>query len=66
MFVIGDSVQGGLHGAQPSLTDLDSGDLKFAIDFRDIYAALLGGVLQADPSRALDGWKGSLAGLFRS
>jgi len=64
IFVIGDSVQSGLHGAQPSLTDLDNGDLKFAIDFRDVYATVLSHVLQADPGRVLDNWKGSLNGLF--
>ncbi len=32
----------GLHGAPPSLTDLDAnGDLKFATDFRSVYATLL-------------------------
>jgi uncharacterized protein (DUF1501 family) len=65
IFLIGDTVQSGLHGAQPSLTDLDNGDLKFAIDFRDVYAAVLDRVLQADPARALDNWKGSLTGLLR-
>jgi uncharacterized protein (DUF1501 family) len=64
MFLIGDTVQSGLHGAQPSLTDLDNGDLKFAIDFRDVYAAVLDRVLQADPARVLDDWKGSLKGLL--
>jgi uncharacterized protein (DUF1501 family) len=31
----------GLLGKHPSLTDLDQGDLKFAIDFRNVYAAVL-------------------------
>lgn len=65
MFLIGDSVQSGLHGAQPSLTDLDNGDLKFAIDFRDVYATVLDRVLQADPARVLDNWKGNLNSLMR-
>ena len=29
-------------GAHPSLEDLDDGDLKHAIDFRQVYASLLG------------------------
>ena len=32
---------GGLYGAEPSLTDLDDGDLKHHTDFRAVYAALL-------------------------
>ncbi len=41
MFVIGPSVQPGLAGTHPSLTDLDSGDLKFGVDFRAVYQELL-------------------------
>ena len=39
LFVIGDHVNGGLHGAQPSLTNLDDdGNLVPAVDFRAVYA----------------------------
>lgn len=41
VFVAGGQVAGGMIGAHPSLTDLDNGDLRMAIDFRDIYATLL-------------------------
>lgn len=41
MFLAGDNVRPGLHGAQPSLTDLDHGDLKFSTDFRSVYATIL-------------------------
>ena len=41
MFVIGKSVKGGLHGPIPDLNDLDNGDLKFKVDFREVYAATL-------------------------
>lgn len=41
MFVLGQSVKGGLYGAYPSLTDLDQGDLKFTTDFRSVYATVL-------------------------
>ena len=37
-FLLGGAVKGGLHGAQPSLTDLEGGDLKFALNFRRLYA----------------------------
>ena len=41
MFLAGGAVRGGLVGAHPSLTDLDSGDLKVSIDFRQVYATVL-------------------------
>lgn len=39
-FWMGGRVRGGLYGRQPSLTDLDSGDLKFHVDFRDLYQTI--------------------------
>ncbi len=36
-FVFGGGVKGGVYGQQPSLTDLDAGDLKFTTDFRRYY-----------------------------
>ncbi|MCY1145639.1 DUF1501 domain-containing protein [Actinoplanes sp. Pm04-4] len=60
VFLISDSIEGGLHGEPPSLTDLDDGDLKFTTDFRDVYAMLLADVLEADPGQILDGWRGRL------
>jgi uncharacterized protein (DUF1501 family) len=57
MFVLGSHVRGGFYGTQPSLTDLDNGDLKFTTDFRDVYATLLDGVLGTDPGKILTGWK---------
>jgi len=42
MFLIGKNTQGGIFGANPNLTDLDSnGDIKFVNDFRSIYATIL-------------------------
>ena len=54
MFVMGPKVKGGFYGDQPSLTDLDQGDLKFTTDFRAVYATILAGVLGADPGVAID------------
>jgi uncharacterized protein (DUF1501 family) len=57
VFVLGPEVAGGRFiGDQPSLTDLDDGDLKATMDFRDIYASLLADVLGADPAQILDGY----------
>jgi uncharacterized protein (DUF1501 family) len=41
MFLIGGKVKGGIHGSKPDLTDLQDGDIKFKIDFREVYAATL-------------------------
>ncbi|MEP6599105.1 MAG: DUF1501 domain-containing protein [Actinomycetota bacterium] len=53
MFVAGLPVRGGFYGAQPSLTDLDNGDLKANVDFRVVYGELLSSVLNADPAQVL-------------
>lgn len=39
-FLLGGGVNGGLCGAQPSLADLDGGDLKPTVDFRRLYATV--------------------------
>jgi uncharacterized protein (DUF1501 family) len=57
VLVLGDPVRGGLYGEQPSLTDLDAGDLKYHVDFRDVYATLLAGVLDTDPGKVLGGYQ---------
>ena len=49
VFLAGAPVRGGLVGPHPDLANLDNGDLKFAVDFRDIYATLLRRWLQIDP-----------------
>jgi uncharacterized protein (DUF1501 family) len=54
VFLVGDTVQAGFHGDQPSLTDLDNGDLKTTVDFRSVYGEVLAKVLGADPTRVLD------------
>jgi uncharacterized protein (DUF1501 family) len=41
MLLFGKSIHPGLIGKHPSLTDLDQGDLKYAIDFRSVYAGVL-------------------------
>lgn len=63
VFLLGAGVAGGLYGEPPSLTKLDQGDLKYTTDFRDVYATLLDRVLQSDPARMLDNWKGRLKSL---
>lgn len=41
-------------GAYPSLTELDSGDLKYDVDFRQVYTTVLQDWLGADPSQILN------------
>ncbi len=41
MFVAGGAVTPGLHGVAPDLKDLDDGDIKQKIDFREVYAGVL-------------------------
>jgi len=61
MFVIGGGVKGGIYGDHPSLTDLDAGDLKHAIDFRSIYATVIEKWLGRDPAPILGGAYPSVA-----
>ncbi|MEV4314132.1 DUF1501 domain-containing protein [Actinocrispum sp. NPDC049592] len=63
-FLLGQRVLGGFHGQQPSLTDLDNGDLKPTTDFRDIYATLLERVLTTDPAQILSEHPGRLDALL--
>lgn len=43
LFVIGSSVRGGLIGSEPDLSNLDGpGNLRMEIDFRQLYATMLG------------------------
>ena len=53
MFVAGAPVRGGFYGEQPSLTDLDDGDMKSSVDFRTVYAELLTKVVKTDPQAIL-------------
>lgn len=38
--MIGGNIKGGLYGVQPSLVDLENGDLKFNVDFRSLYTTI--------------------------
>ena len=51
MFLVGNRVKGGLYGDRPDLTNLADGDLRYKVDFRDVYAT------------ALDDWMGGDSGV---
>ena len=54
--MFGGSVQGGFHGEQPSVGDLDAnGDLKYSVDFRSVYASVIAQLFDTDPTDALGG-----------
>lgn len=56
IFVIGNPVRGGLYGEQPSLaaSELDpAGNVRFKVDFREVYATILDKWLGADSKEVL-------------
>ncbi|MFQ5506687.1 MAG: DUF1501 domain-containing protein, partial [Planctomycetota bacterium] len=55
VFLAGSRVRGGFHGEFPSLVDLDRGDLKHSVDFRQVYAAVLDRWLGVDSRKVLRG-----------
>ena len=56
MFAFGGKVKPGLHGKAPVLDKLDPlGDLVHETDFRQVYAGVLQGWLNADPETVLKG-----------
>jgi uncharacterized protein (DUF1501 family) len=55
VFLAGSRVRSGLVGTTPSLTDLQDGDLKTSIDFRQVYATVLEDWLGVSARAALGG-----------
>jgi uncharacterized protein (DUF1501 family) len=53
MYFVGDMLRPGLRGDHPSLTDLDQGDLRFNVDFRSVYAAILEDWMGAPAAKVL-------------
>ncbi|MBM3675972.1 MAG: DUF1501 domain-containing protein [Actinobacteria bacterium] len=64
--LVGEQVNGGLHGQQPSLTALDrNGNLVHQVDFRRVYATVLEQWLKADATQVL-GYGFTKLDLFRA
>ena len=55
MFFAGPELPNLLVGDHPSLSDLDDGDLKFGIDFRAVYAAVIEDWLGTSSIKSLAG-----------
>lgn len=53
MFLIGSKVKGGFHGPLPDLNDLQDGDLKFKVDFREVYSTTLDAWMGGDSELVL-------------
>lgn len=53
MFLLGPMVTAGVLSAHPALNDLDEGDLKYRVDFREVYTAVLEDWLKADGKKVL-------------
>ena len=66
MFLVGERVQGGFYGDQPSLSKLIDGDLAITTDFRDVYSSILENVLLSPAEKYLSGWSGRLNALRKN
>jgi uncharacterized protein (DUF1501 family) len=53
VLLAGQPVKGGILGGPPDLAQLDSGDVAYKIDYRDLYASLLRQWLAIDPAPIL-------------
>ena len=54
MFFIGGNIKkAGLYNDIPDLSDLDEGDLKYSVDFKQVYATVLDNWLQVDSREIL-------------
>jgi len=53
IFIGGGLKQKGLINEMPDLSDLDEGDLKYKIDFKNVYATVLNKWLNADDVKIL-------------
>ncbi len=60
MFLIGNAVQGGFYGEQPSLKNLYKGDLAVTTDFRSVYATVIEKVLNSPVDPTLGKWSGRI------
>ena len=54
-FVAGGRVRGGLYGDQPRLDALEGGNLRYAVDFRSMFATAIGRWWGMDSTRLLGG-----------
>jgi uncharacterized protein (DUF1501 family) len=65
MFLFSPSLKPGLYANHPSLTDLDQGDLKYAVDFRNVYATVLQNWMDT-PSKPILGEQFKTINMFKA
>jgi uncharacterized protein (DUF1501 family) len=65
MFLFGPAVKEGIIGPHPSLTNLDQGDLRYNIDFRNVYATVLQNWLEV-PSKPILGQQFKMLNVIRA
>jgi len=61
VFLAGPGVKGGLHGTQPSLTELVEGEPSMTIDFRQVYSAVLTDWMKLTANDAVGGGFGKMS-----
>ncbi len=62
VFLIGNTVKGGLYGEQPPLSALDpNGNLAVTTDFRDVYGGVLHDVLHTPVGDVIPSWSTALS-----
>ena len=54
VFITGTHVKGGLYGEVPDLSDLEQGDLKVKLDFRQVYSTVLNEWMKIPADKVLD------------
>jgi uncharacterized protein (DUF1501 family) len=65
MFLFSPSLKPGMYAKHPSLTDLDQGDLKYEVDFRNVYASVLQGWMET-PSKPILGEQFKTLNMFKA
>jgi uncharacterized protein (DUF1501 family) len=65
MFLFGPSLKPGVYAKHPSLSDLDQGDLKYEVDFRNVYASVLQSWMDT-PSKPILGEQFKTLNMFKA
>jgi uncharacterized protein (DUF1501 family) len=65
MFLFGPSLKAGVYAPHPSLTNLDQGDLRYEVDFRNVYATVLQSWMDA-PSKPILGEQFRTLDMFKA
>ena len=65
LFLVGTPVKAGLYGQRPDLGALDNGNLRYAVDFRQVYATVLEDWLAGPAEIVLGGQRFEKLGLVK-